>query len=469
MYLQRIRAGDDEDLRSVLRESVNRPSDWYWAPQSYRPGPRTDDHICQINANVIDLDRPELDDALDALAQAGVKPHCIVQTNFARYQLLVKLGPIPVGKRNRQRVLRLFREVAQRLADVAGGDLNAAKPGQAFRLPGSRRVTPYGIFTVSIIEQSDHAPYNLFDLVKRVKAPKRVSSFLKTEKLDNQVGTTLQSPALRWIVEQRIADGSRDNATVGLAYAYDLDGKSAEAQDAIEHWAISHLDGHYSLRKVRSDVASCLRNPKGLSPAILDSIQNIHGETMGLDVARSVYKHMPRCRQRHERKPIDELRYRPLFEQLSKVLRILLDLQKANRGRPVFISAEELATKAHVPLGTLNCRVIRILESLNVYTCQGRGFLASYDLRECSRNVFNYYAFIELGLFTRRAARVVQYWRWRFAELWQAFERLVEQIASAFQAKPKGVYADNASTCEPREESPRLRGPPLALRPVVAV
>ena len=468
-YLQRIRPRDYNDLDSLLKESYNRPRDWYWSPQSYCPGRRTDDRICQINALVIDLDCPQLDEALDALARVSVQPHYVVQTSIDRYQLVLKLDPIRVGKGSRQRVLDRFRTVARRLAEIAGGDLNAAKPGQAFRIPGSRRITPDGILTVTIIEQSDHTPYDLRDLVSRVKAPKRVSSFLRSERTSNQVGTVLKSPPLEWVAEQRIAEGSRNKAIVARAYSYYHYGKSDEAPDAIADWAISHLDGFYPRRKVLSDVAACLRNPKGLSPEILATIENVQGETMSLSVARSVFKYMPKSRQRHERKPINELRNRPLFERVGQVLQVLQALQTQNASRPVLISAEALSQKANVPLGTFNCRVLPVLESFNIHSHRGRGHLGTYDLRQAQFNIHKDYAFIELGMFVRRIERVVRYWQWRFSDAWHAFKRLITQIVSAFQAKLETVDADDYRTSQSELDRPQLRGPPFQLRPIPAV
>lgn len=419
-----------------MQEVCSEIDDVYFLPQSLHVSGRSTEHICQLNAVVVDLDSREIGEALDALARCGIQPHYVVETSSERYQLVLKLRPVRLGKRSRQRVLDRHRTLARRLADLTSADLGAAKPRQLFRLPGTRRQTSWGIFEVQIVQHNSHEPYALEELLRWTKAQCWRAHTQQTSawgRAPAKPGTVLTSPAIRWILDHTIAVGSRNRAIVALAYAHALDGHDQEtATEAVLRWSESRLSGgDYPSRKIIQDVAACYRNPKGLSPEILRTITDENGETMHPASACSVFAYMPRNQQRkYRRRPIDELRNRPLFERLGQILDTLHDLQQSTGGRPVRVSASELCGLAGVPLGTYQSRLVPVLAQLGVYCAPGRGRIGLYDLTQINVQAYRSYAFIEPAGFRRAPVRVVQYWMWRFRNLWTRFAAIVERAVS---------------------------------------
>ncbi|HIC95815.1 TPA: hypothetical protein EYP12_04190, partial [Candidatus Bipolaricaulota bacterium] len=405
-----------EELGGVMTEVESTIGNWYFSPYAYLPrGGRTAENIVQINAVVIDLDDGDLEEAETRLRERGLKPHYVVHTSPGHYQLIFLQEPIRLGKRNREAVLRRHGEVMRKLYELVGGDMAAATVNQMFRLPGSWRQLEDGVWTVGIIEQSSHPPYSLKRLEQAVAGThKRLRSqtfkgYRPAAAEDRREGKNgrrvLSSPALQWLQSHTIQKGFRNTALVAMTYAAAMDGLSyEEAKPRLLQWVEEHTEGPYPRREAEAVIRSCYTNPKGLDPKILATIQDVNGKTMTEERAKSVLKFMPRTRQVHQRLPLEELRNRPLFESLMRVLKALAELQlKRSDRRPVKITTAELAERADVPPGTLWMRVIPILDKLKIRRVerQGKTPISTYDLRKLSPTFYIPYAFIDSKLFKR--------------------------------------------------------------------
>lgn len=431
----------DSDLYKLLGELREEPSDCFYSPHLYLPGPRrTEDRIVQLNAVVIDLDDANLDRSLDALAAVGIEPHYVVYTSYEGYQLVIKQRPIRLGKGNREAMLARQQKLIEKLYRLAGGDMRAAKVNQMFRLPGSRRETGYGIWGVGIIEKSSHPPYSLGDLERAVGLHRHTFHRYTRRSADND-RMVCSSPAVRWIRTHTIREGYRNSAIVALAYAYAMDHRPMEeALSEILEWVQSHTQGPYPEGEARQTIRSCYSNPKGLDWRRLIELEAVDGQRMSESEAKSVFAFMPHVERRYDPVPQQELKNMPAFHVLGKVLKTLWALQRANHCRPVTISARELARAAGVPPGTLENRLVPALNALRIRRTsrKGKSTVAIYDMRCLNRGklVNTPYAFMESMKFRRPLGRVLTHWAKRFGTWWWRFRQilltLLYQICSAF-------------------------------------
>ena len=456
------------DITPDLTEIRKRIGDWYFSPHAYRPGRRSANRIVQLNAIALDLDGASLEDARTALEKFAIKPHWIIETSYHRWQMFFLLDPIRVGKESRDAILHRVEAVTHTLAEATQADLNATSPAQLFRLPGSRRETLDGIWTVPIFEQSSHAPYSLKHLERAVSQAQSPSTFRGYRRSEELRGRVMLCLALRWLDTHVILIGSRNTATTAVSYALAMDKVPIEeAERWILDWASRCLEGSYSERAVLQVLRSCYANPKGLSPEILASIQDINGETMSLATARSVYSAMPRIRQIHEALPIKKLKNRPAFEQYAKVLCCLCKLQKKNHGRPVQISTHDLAQQARIPRGTLERFIPTFNRDIRQRARKGRSYIAEYDLRRavCAQNP---YAFVESIGFRRSPKRVICYWTRRFKHSWRRFCQLLKALVAAFEPFPRLRLLERPVPIEGPSIDAQTRGPPAQMNRFVS-
>ncbi len=460
-----------ENLYEVLAEIWKDPGDYYYSPHIYLHGrQRTEERIVQLNAIVIDLDNADIDASLESLAKVGIKPHYIVYTSYGHFQLVIKEESIRfrLGKKNRATILARQRKLIRKLYRLTGGDMQAAKANQLFRLPGSRRETDYGIWTVAVPEKYDHPAYPIKDLEQAVGISR--ATFKGYRRLSFSTGGAVcSSPAIRWIMTHTIREGFRNAAVVALAYACAMDNQPLEsALSGILGWVRDHTQGPYPEREARQTIRSCYSNPKGLDWQRLMELETVDGQRMSVDEAKSVLKSMPSVKQQHEPLPLHELKNKPGFITLGKVLDTILALQRANHNRPVAISAEELAQRANVPKGTLENRLTAALNAMGIRTTtrKGRSTIAVYDIRRLNRGklINTPYAFMESIKFARSFNRVLTYWAVRFTKWWWAFRQtllaLLAYIETTLLRSTAKSTLRKQNACGQRYIHARYRAPP---------
>lgn len=146
-----------DDLPGIAEELTAKPADVYYLPHTLHRNGRNTEHITQLNAAVLDLDGPPLDDALDALRSRSIRPHYIVETSPGRYQLVILQEPIRLTKNTRKSYLGRQERVIRALYELVGGDPHAAHVGQLFRMPGTTRPLEGMRFLVRLIGESSAA------------------------------------------------------------------------------------------------------------------------------------------------------------------------------------------------------------------------------------------------------------------------------------------------------------------------
>ena len=452
-----------EDLEVIAEEIAARLGDWFYSPHAYLPrGGRSSANLLQLNAIVLDLDDADLEEAGKKLERIGLQPHFVIGTSPDHFQLILLQEPIRLGKRNRAEMLKRQEGVIRTLYELTGGDPSAAKVNQMFRLPGTTRELKDldGVWDVRIWEESTHPRYSLKQLERAVakaeteKKRKRSASSstfrgYRPVGKENERGTDILScPAIRWLRKHVIAEGYRNTALVALVKAYINAGYSLEeAEPGLLNWVENNTQGPYP--KHSNGKPQDVRDPRvviravynSISPRrqaidwrILATIRDVDGYTMPEQVAKTITRYLPRVGQVHKPRPVpsDELKHRPLLESLYKTIKTLAELQLQRRG-PVWITAEELAQQAQVPLGTLRMRVIPILNQLKIRRVQrkGRSSYARYDLTQAP-STYIPYAIISSKFFKYPWHSVLAYWQRRFKSLWMRFLALIRRLSSLF-------------------------------------
>jgi len=186
-----------------------------------------------------------------------------------------------------------------------GADRQATPVTHLFRLPGS--FTPKHEVQTGIVHRDDEAETTLSDLgdavgrlLKRTKAATAGSS-TSSERQYTRVAKrrTLDTPAIQWLLNHKIPEGSRYNATFPVIQACLFSGLSEDETRSF----VYRLNSEQCVpprpeNQIDAQIKSCVRRhgegkPYGISPDWLMTVQSVDGSTMGQATARTVFAGLP--------------------------------------------------------------------------------------------------------------------------------------------------------------------------------
>jgi len=118
----------------------------------------------------------------------------------------------------------------------------------------------------------------------------------------------LDTPAIRWLLEHKFAEGSRFDASFPVIQACLFSGLSEKkTHNFVANWNESQCVPPRSAGELRSEVGSCAKrhndgNPQGIAPRRLIEIRDVNGLTMDRSTAATIFRGLPRGTDFTERK-----------------------------------------------------------------------------------------------------------------------------------------------------------------------
>ena len=328
-----IGAGDEPEPKRVdLAELLNlwdhcEGLDISWFPQDLHSDAETNrrESIASLRYVVVDLDfrlagrEFGTDELLDELERLGLPNPTMVVFTGGGFHVYWSIGNLYIGRKSREsisdarkrheywcsRYERVTTCLCLSLSDY-GADRQATSVTHLFRLPGS--YSPKHGVPVEIVHRDDEAETSLDVLSETLEAlgleiqPDSAEPSASREREHSRPARcrTLDTAAIKWLLNHRIVEGSRFAATFPVIQACLFSGLGEEeTRRFVLKWNESKCAPPRSEREIDNEIKACWRrhsdgNPQGISPGRLMEIQSIDGSTMDRATALTVFQGLPR-------------------------------------------------------------------------------------------------------------------------------------------------------------------------------